>query len=972
MNIFDLFELVREEAISELKARALLLRHVRTGAEVLSIENDDENKVFGIAFRTPPDDSTGVAHILEHSVLCGSRKYPVKEPFVELLKGSLKTFLNAMTYPDKTCYPVASQNLQDLRNLTDVYLDAVFHPRITPQTLQQEGWHYEPGDRDGDLKIVGVVYNEMKGSYSSPDRLLAQYSQESLFPDHPYGLDSGGHPRHIPSLTYERFKRFHDTYYHPSNARVFFYGDDKTEDRLQLLEEYLEGYTRLEIDSRIPRPPRFDRPRNAVLPYDPGQESAATAKAMVTLNWLLPETLDAQTYLAMEILSHVLIGTPGSPLRKALIDSGIGEDLAGVGLENELRQMYFSTGLKGVAEQDIARVEPLVLDTLGRLARDGVDPMTVQASVNTVEFRLRENNTGSFPRGLALMLRSLTTWLYGGDPLTTIRFEAPLAALKERVSRGRFFEGLIEEHLLGNPHRSTVTLKPEPGLASREEAEERERLARIRAGMSPEELAAIAENARELKRMQGSPDPPEALATIPTLQLSDLPRRNKTIPMVLEHRGETRIAFHDLFTNGIVYLDLAFDLHQLPRDLIPYVPLFGRSLVEMGTAQEDFVRLSQRIGSRTGGIRPSTFAAAICGSDASAAWLLLRGKATLERSADLVEILRDVLRTVRLDNRERFRQMVLDEKAGLEAQLVPAGHGIVGSRLASCFNEAGWVTEQMSGVSSLFFLRRLAAEIETAWEDALGRLEEIRRCLINRNGLVCNVTTDQASWGRFQPTLAALLDELPAAAFRPQPWSLKLGGGFEGLAIPAKVNFVGKAANLYELGYRFHGSAIAITRYLRTTWLWDRIRVQGGAYGAFCGFDRRSGFFSLLSYRDPNLLGTLQNYDGAARFLREAGLDGDEVRRAVIGAIGELDAHELPDAKGVTSLARYLTGDSEEARQRMRDEILSLEARDFGSFSEFLERFNEQAKVVVMGSREALEEALETRGRDWLEIVQVL
>lgn len=446
MEIIHGFQLFRDQDIPELNTRAKLFRHVKTGAELLSLENDDENKVFGITFRTPPTDATGVAHILEHSVLCGSRKYPVKEPFVELLKGSLQTFLNAFTYPDKTCYPVASQNLQDFYNLIDIYLDAVFYPRLTPHIFQQEGWHYELENPDDPLIFKGVVFNEMKGAFSSPDRMLAEYSRHSLFPDTTYGLQSGGHPQHIPDLTYAQFKTFHQSYYHPSNARIFFYGDSPAEDRLRLVNDYLEDFEPLEIDSAVRLQPCFDQPKHIEHFYAVSQDAGAGKKDMVTVNWLLAETSDPETNLALHVLEHILIGMPASPLRKALIDSGLGEDLAGVGLEDELRQMYFSTGLKGINVQSANQVEALILQTLTRLAEEGIDPHTIEAALNTIEFRLRENNTGDFPRGLLLMLRSLTAWLYNGDPLALLAFEAPLASIKARLADdGTYFEDMIRQ-----------------------------------------------------------------------------------------------------------------------------------------------------------------------------------------------------------------------------------------------------------------------------------------------------------------------------------------------------------------------------------------------------------------------------------------------------------------------------------------------------------------------------------------------
>lgn len=966
------FELLREKNIPELNTRAQLFRHVTTGAELLSLENEDENKVFGIIFRTPSTDSTGVAHILEHSVLCGSRKYPVKEPYVELLKGSLKTFLNAFTYPDKTCYPVASQNLQDFYNLIDVYLDAVFYPRITPHIFQQEGWHYELENPDDPIIFKGVVFNEMKGAYSSPDRVLAEYSQHSLFPDTTYGLESGGHPRHIPDLTYEQFKAFHQTYYHPSNARIFFYGDDHSDERLRLVNDYLKDFEPLTVNSAIHLQSRFDQPKCLTRSYAISQDADIHRKGMVTVNWLLPETIDPETNLALHILEHILISTPASPLRKALIESGLGEDLASVGLEDELRQMFFSTGLKGVDIEDADRIKALILQTLTALAQEGIDPHTVEAALNTIEFRLRENNTGNFPRGLLLMLRSLTTWLYDADPLILLAFEAPLAAIKTRLAADEpYLEDTIRQCLLQNPHRTTLILQPDPDLSRREEAAEKERLAQARTVMSQADLQAVITNTRQLKKMQETPDPPEALATIPKLKLSDLDKENKIIPLELLERNGTQILYHDLFTNGIAYLDVGFNLHTLPQEYLPYVPLFGRALLEMGTEQEDFVTLSQRIGRKTGGIRPQSLATVIRETETGTAWLFLRSKAMLAQADDLLAILRDVLLTVQLDNQERFRQMVLEEKAGQEARLMPEGHHVVNTRLRAHFNEADWAAEQMSGVSYLFFLRRLAQAVDTDWPTVLATLVQIRRILLNRNAMLCNVTLDEANWSRFEPKLAAFLNTLPIASVRLAGWSPQYGPSFEGMTIPTQVNYVGKGSNLYKLGYKLHGSAVVITKYLRNTWLWDRVRVQGGAYGGFCLFDHRSGIFTYLSYRDPNLLVTLDNYDQAGQFLRQLELNEDELTKSIIGAIGDMDAYQLPDAKGYTSMVRHLTGDTDEARQRMRDEILGTTRADFKAFAEGLEQVNSNGLVVVLGSQADIEAANAAR-QGWLSVFKVL
>ncbi len=966
------FQLLQEQDISELNTKARLFRHVKTGAQLLSLENDDENKVFGITFRTPPTDATGVAHILEHSVLCGSRKYPVKEPFVELLKGSLQTFLNAFTYPDKTCYPLASQNLQDFYNLIDVYLDAVFYPRITPHIFQQEGWHYELENPANPLIFKGVVFNEMKGAFSSPDRMLAEYSRHSLFPDTPYGLQSGGHPQHIPDLTYEQFKTFHQSYYHPSNARIFFYGNSSAEDCLRLVNDYLEDFEPLEIDSAVPLQPRFDQPKHIDRFYAVSQDANIQKKDMVTVNWLLTEATDLETNLALHVLGHILIGTPASPVRKALIDSGLGEDLAGVGLEDELRQMFFSTGLKGINVQNASQVETLILQTLTSLAEEGIDPLTIEAAFNTIEFRLRENNAGDFPRGLLLMLRSLTTWLYSGDPLALLAFEAPLANIKARLAGdGTYFEDMIRQHFLENSHRTTVVLQSDPDLGEREETAEKKRLVEARAAMSELGLQAVIANTRELKKLQEIPDPPEALATIPGLKLSDLDRQNKTIPMAQLERSGTPILYHNLFTNGIAYLEVGFNLHALPQEYLPYVPLFGRALLEMGTEKEDFVTLSQRIGRKTGGIQPASFTSVIRETNHGTAWLFLRSKAMIAQTDDLLDILRDVLLTARLDNQERFRQIVLEEKAGQEARLVPRGHRVIDTRLRAHFNEADWAAEQMSGVNYLFFLRQLARTVDADWPGVLDKLEQIRRTLLNRNAMLCNATLDETNWGRFESQLANFLATLPATPVKMIAWSPQYGTESEGMTIPAQVNYVSKGANLYDLGYQLHGSAMVITKYLRTTWLWKRVRVQGGAYGAFCFFDHRSGVLNCVSYRDPNLLNTLDNYDRASQFLRRIELSDDELTKGIIGAIGNMDTYQLPDAKGYTLMLRYLAGDSDEARQRRRDEILSTTRADFKAFADVLEQVKERGLVVVLGSESAIEAANAAR-QGWLNVLKVL
>jgi Zn-dependent M16 (insulinase) family peptidase len=956
MSVFKNFDLVQDRQIEEIASRGRLFRHKATGAELLSIENTDEHKVFGITFRTPPADSTGVAHILEHSVLCGSRKYPLKEPFVEMIKGSLRTYLNALTYPDKTSYPAASLNTQDFYNLIDVYLDAVFYPRLSREIFQQEGWHYELDTPDQPLHYKGVVFNEMKGAYGSPDRLLSEYSRQSLFPNTPYGVASGGNPVDIPNLTYEQFRAFHQQYYHPSNARIFFYGDDDPEERLRIVQTYLQEFAPQAINSIVPIQQPFATPKRLVQAYPVDPRSRGEKRGMMTINWLLPGCAsDAVLSLSYQMLGYILVGMLASPLRKALIESGLGDDLVGAGMATGLRQIYFSTGLKGIAIEDEPAIEAVIFDCLQQLVNDGIDPETTKAAVNTFEFYMRENNTGSSPRGLTLMMRALMTWLHDGDPIVPLAFEAPLAKLKTHLTNGeRYFEGLIDHYLLKNTHRTTLLLQPDTDLAHQQAAEERTRLDAVRATMSDADIQQIVETTRHIKLMQETPDPPEALATIPMLQLSDLDTQNKLIPLAVDEEAGTPILYHDLPTTGIVYLDIGFDLHKLPQELVPYAILFGRLVREMGTEHEDYTRLSQRIGSTTGGIRAQPVSMAIRDYPVSTSWLFLRTKVTVSRLDDLLHILEDMLLSLRLDNQERFRQIVLEAKARKESSLIPGGSGFVNMRLRSCFNESDWVNETIGGVSHLFFLRSLVQELEHDWQGVLQKLQQVRQILFSRGAMLFNVTVDGKDWQQVRPKLATFLAQLPAQQVPQVVWQPTYGKGFEGLTAPSQVNFVGKAANLYTAGYERHGSMGVITNYLRTTWLWDRVRVQGGAYGCFCRFGRYSGAFVFVSYRDPNVLDTLRVYDQTAHFLRETSLSQDEVTRSIIGAISHFDTYQFPDAKGFTSMLRYLTGHTDEIRQQKREEILGTTAADFRRFAEMMDYLRDHGIVGVLGSPEAI------------------
>ncbi|XP_054786624.1 presequence protease 1, chloroplastic/mitochondrial-like [Prosopis cineraria] len=959
------FEKVSEEFIPECKSKAVLFRHKKTGAEVMSVSNDDENKVFGIVFRTPPKDSTGIPHILEHSVLCGSRKYPLKEPFVELLKGSLHTFLNAFTYPDRTCYPVASTNTKDFYNLVDVYLDAVFFPRCVEdfQTFQQEGWHFELNDPSEDISYKGVVFNEMKGVYSQPDNILGRTTQQALFPDNTYGVDSGGDPQVIPKLTFEEFKEFHGKYYHPSNARIWFYGDDDPNERLRILSEYLDMFSASSapIESKIEPQKLFSKPVRIVQKY-PAGEGDLKKKHMVCLNWLLSdEPLDLKTELTLGFLDHLMLGTPASPLRKILLESGLGDAIVGGGVEDELLQPQFSIGLKGVSESDIHKVEELVITTLRKLSEEGFDTDAVEASMNTIEFSLRENNTGSFPRGLSLMLRSIGKWIYDLNPFEPLKYEKPLQDLKSRIEKEgtkAVFSPLIERFILNNPHQVTVEMQPDPEKAARDEASEKEILSKVKASMTDEDLAELARATQELRLKQETPDPPEALKVVPCLSLQDIPKEPIRIPTEVGNINGVEMLQHDLFTNDVLYTEIVFNMSSLKQELLPLVPLFCQSLLEMGTKDLTFVQLNQLIGRKTGGISVYPFTSSVRGKEDPCCNIIVRGKAMAGRAGDLYDLVNRVIQDVQFTDQQRFKQFVCQSRARMENRLRGGGHGIAASRMDAKLNAAGWMSENMGGLSYLEFLRTLEEKVDQDWADISSSLEEIRKSIFSKQGCLINMTADGKNLANTEKYVDKFVDLLPTSSPNETTnWHARLPLANEAIVIPTQVNYVGKAASIYDSGYELHGSAYVISKYISNTWLWDRVRVSGGAYGGFCDFDTHSGVFSFLSYRDPNLLKTLDVYDGTGDFLRELEMDGDALTKAIIGTIGDVDAYQLPDAKGYSSMLRYLLGITEEERQRRREEILSTSLKDFKEFVGAMEAVKDKGVVVAVASPEDVDAA---------------
>ena len=959
------FTVLSKAQMSEVDGTATLFEHTLTRAQILSVVNHDENKCFGVSFRTPPSDSTGVAHIMEHSVLCGSAKYPVKEPFVELLKGSLQTFLNAFTFPDKTCYPVASANLQDFYNLIDVYLDAVFHPKITENIFRQEGWHIEALTGDSKWTYKGVVFNEMKGAYSSPDSLLSEHSQQILFPDMLYSLDSGGDPERIPDLTYEAFKAFHENYYHPSNARFFFWGDDPEEQRLEIIRNQLAGVGYRAVNSEIPLQKPFSTPRKREVAYAAGN---AEQKCMFTVNWLLGERGDVHEALQMEMLSHILQGMPGSPLERALISSGLGEETTGCGLETDLRQMYYSVGLKGIKEEDVPRAETVIFDTLAALVRDGIPKETVEAAVNSAEFSYRESNTGSFPRGLAAMVQALSTWLYDGDPLAALAWEAPLAEIKRRLAQGeRVFEQLIENRFLNNQHRGTVVLLPDLNLGARREEKEAARLEALHSASTGEQRARFVQETQELQKAQMTPDSPEALATIPALGVSDLPRNNQIIP-------ETRLELpctclsHEQPTQGIAYVSLLLPLTAVPDRLLPLLPLFLRTITEIGTSKHDYVTLGERIAAKTGGVHAGMAVGTEFGTGALYRYFSLGGKVVYDKLEDLFDLFQEVLLCPLSDRKislERIGQMLLETKAQLEESMQSAGHAVVSTRLGARYSLHGAIAERTGGVSYLNSVRNYVRLFEEEPDRLLDDLAVLRSAIVGAENAIVSCTAEEKGLSGIYTRARDLVGLLPRTpvqlAEKCDVPAMNTLPKAEALITPARIHYVGKSVNLYSQGWRYHGSASVILRYLRMGYLWETVRVRGGAYGAFCSLDRVLGTLRCVSYRDPNTVETLEAYDQMAHFLKNFTPDTNQLAQAIVGAVGDLDTYRLPSARGAVALGHTLSKDTEEQRQRMREEMLATSARDFASFADVLALLKE-GDSCVLGGKDLEKTALE---RGW-------
>jgi Zn-dependent M16 (insulinase) family peptidase len=964
------FELRSERELPEFKARGIYCRHIATGLEVFHLANDDPENLFAFAFRTPPPDSSGVAHILEHSVLCGSRRFPLKEPFLALLKSSLQTFLNAFTFADKTVYPASSMLEKDFFNLLLVYGDAVFFPLLREEVFRQEGHRLERS-RDG-LRRVGVVYNEMKGSFSSAETIVADLSTRSLFPDVPYGFESGGDPRSIPSLTYESFVDFHRKYYHPGNCRVFLYGNVPTARTLQFLQgEFLASFgPPPPLDSGLPRQPRWSAPRSreATYPAQAGPEGGA--RSSVTLNWLTVPVTDPLAVLAMEVASEVLVGNVGSPLQKALLESKLGEDLSpATGLDTELAELTFSVGLRGTSSEKAARIQELVLATLSELAGRGIPEEQLRGAVHRVEFRNREILRGGRPFSLALMRRSLRGWLHDRGPELTLEFRPSMDALKEHLAQGRYLEELIARQLVENPHRSTVLVRPDPTQAAREQEEERLEMKALEERLTVPERERLEADNRRLREFQEEPDSPEQVARLPMLRRGDLPREVQRIPeSPLPEYLHRPGYFHGLHTNGVVYLDLALDASGLPEEASTLLPVFSKTVCGSGLPGMPYHQVATRLALLTGGFGATLGAdSPYAGNGAGPVQcLIFRVKMLEENLAPALELAGRLLLEADFRDLDRLQTLVLELRNEMKASLVPGGSHYASLRAESRLSQALALEERWKGVTQLLAMEELGRSLPQKLPELAARLEELRGMLLTRRRLTLNLTCGEDQSGRVHPALERLLAMLPSGATPSRPARLgpehpqaPASAGSEALVATTNVNFAAVAVRGSAFGTRESIQESLLAHFLSTGYLWEQVRMKGGAYGAGAVASGLERVFSFSSYRDPNITRTLEAFRGALQAARQEALSERAFEQVLIGAVGQEERPLAPGEKGFVALKRRLLGISDELRQRRRDLLLAASPGDLTEAAERLLAAWEASQTVVLAGRPAYEKAVQ-------------
>lgn len=961
MTIHDLaeYEILDEHRVEDVQSDGFILRHKKSGARIAILSNNDDNKVFYIGFKTPPEDETGVPHIIEHTTLCGSKKFPVKDPFIELAKGSLNTFLNAMTYPDKTVYPIASCNDQDFKNLMDVYLDAVFNPNITKyeEIFKQEGWHYELTGKDDELKINGVVYNEMKGAYSSPDEVLSSQIYRSLFPDNTYSKDSGGNPEYIPKLTYEAYLDFYHKYYHPSNSYIYLYGDMDVVERLEWLDkEYLSLYDYKKVNSEINKQPAFDKIKNVEAQYSITMDDSQENKTYLSYNRVVGDTLDEMLYQAFDVLDYALVSSPGAPVKQALIDAGIGDDVYG-SYDAGILQPVFSFVAKNANASQADEFESIIENTLKEVVKTGINKEALLAGINSSEFKFREADFGQFPKGLLFGLNCLDSWLFDDmKPFIHLECLGTFAKLRKAVDTD-YFEKLIQEYLLDNTHGSSVTVKPKRGLGNEREEALAKELSDYKASLSDEEIKKLIEDTEHLKKYQEEPSSDEDLRKLPMLTRADMKKNAMPFSNIEDELLDVKVVRHDIESNGIDYISFLFDAGDFAQSELGYLGFFTNALGLVSTEKYSYTDLANATNIYTGGISTGTASHPDIKDRNNFVFKFEVKLKVLEKNLDkALELMEQMLLSSDFTDTKRLGELVAQIKARLQANLSSSGHLVAAMRSMSSFSRYALYQDELKGVAFYRSICRIEKELSESPKNVSDKLAAIAKKLFARNRMLISFTGNNEAYGNAKPSLEKVIAGFDKMSAIGNQAEVHFNTAKEAFIDASQIQYVAKTGDFICEGYEYTGALRLLRIILSYDYLWINVRVKGGAYGCMNTF-LRSGESYFVSYRDPNLSDTLDVYDRIPEYIKSFSPDERDMTKYIIGTFSALDTPMNPEAKGSRSLSAYLEGITYEQIQKERNEILNAQPEDIRRLADLVEAVLKKDSICVIGNENMIKES---------------
>mgnify|MGYP003181720197 FL=1 len=961
MTIHDLaeYEILDEHRVEDVQSDGFILRHKKSGARIAILSNNDDNKVFYIGFRTPPEDETGVPHIIEHTTLCGSKKFPVKDPFIELAKGSLNTFLNAMTYPDKTVYPIASCNDQDFKNLMDVYLDAVFNPNITKyeEIFKQEGWHYELTGKDDELKINGVVYNEMKGAYSSPDEVLSSQIYRSLFPDNTYSKDSGGNPEYIPKLTYEAYLDFYHKYYHPSNSYIYLYGDMDVVERLEWLDkEYLSLYDYKKVNSEINKQPAFDEIKNVEAQYSITMDDSQENKTYLSYNRVVGDSLDEMLYQAFDVLDYALVSSPGAPVKQALIDAGIGDDVYG-SYDAGILQPVFSFVAKNANASQADEFESIIENTLKEVVKTGINKEALLAGINSSEFKFREADFGQFPKGLLFGLNCLDSWLFDDmKPFIHLECLGTFAKLRKAVDTD-YFEKLIQEYLLDNTHGSSVTVKPKRGLGNEREEALAKELSDYKASLSDEEIKKLIEDTEHLKKYQEEPSSDEDLRKLPMLTRADMKKNAMPFSNIEDELSDVKVVRHDIESNGIDYISFLFDAGDFAQSELGYLGFFTNALGLVSTEKYSYTDLANATNIYTGGISTGTASHPDIKDRNNFVFKLEVKLKVLEKNLDkALELMEQMLLSSDFTDTKRLSELVAQIKARLQANLSSSGHLVAAMRSMSSFSRYALYQDELKGIAFYRSICHIEKELSESPKSVSDKLAAIAKKLFARNRMLISFTGNNEAYGNAKPSLEKVIAGFDKMSAIGNQAEVHFNTAKEAFIDASQIQYVAKTGDFICEGYEYTGALRLLRIILSYDYLWINVRVKGGAYGCMNTF-LRSGESYFVSYRDPNLSDTLDVYDKIPEYIKSFSPDERDMTKYIIGTFSALDTPMNPEAKGSRSLSAYLEGITYEQIQKERNEILNAQPENIRRLADLVEAVLKKDSICVIGNENMIKES---------------